>query len=212
MSNAPIRDVPSPAAASTEPLTIRPWVDPLVDRLGHDPRSRYVEQFWLGVLGPSTTLFLRLCAHAFDREPDGAELEVGDIAHQLGLGHKGGRNSPMARSILRCCRFGMARPSGSGVLEVRRRLAPLNRGQIDRLSPQLQVAHAAHLEYPGPKGSADEQRARQVALSLIECGDGVDMAEVQLGQWRFTPAVAASAVQWAWNQHENQRSQGPSAA
>ena len=35
-----------------DPLHVVRWHDPLIDQLGHDPRSRYVEQFWLGVLGP----------------------------------------------------------------------------------------------------------------------------------------------------------------
>ena len=39
-------------------LTVRPWPDSVIDQVGHDPRSSYVERFWLGVLGPST---LRLC-------------------------------------------------------------------------------------------------------------------------------------------------------
>ena len=38
----------------TDPLHIVRWHDPLIDQLGHDPRSRYAELFWLGVLGPST--------------------------------------------------------------------------------------------------------------------------------------------------------------
>jgi len=36
-------------------LTIRAWEDPVVDALGHDPRSEYVERFWLPVLGPPST-------------------------------------------------------------------------------------------------------------------------------------------------------------
>ncbi len=35
-------------------LHIRPWSDDVVDKLGFDPRSSYVEDFWLGILGPST--------------------------------------------------------------------------------------------------------------------------------------------------------------
>jgi hypothetical protein len=35
-------------------LEIRAWTDEVVDALGHDPRSPYVERFWLGVLGPSS--------------------------------------------------------------------------------------------------------------------------------------------------------------
>ena len=49
---APLVPVPSPAA---ETLTIRPWPDPVIDSLGHDPRSHYVETYWLGILGPSTS-------------------------------------------------------------------------------------------------------------------------------------------------------------
>jgi hypothetical protein len=30
------------------------WTDPVIDTLGHDPRSWYVEQFWLGIIGPTT--------------------------------------------------------------------------------------------------------------------------------------------------------------
>ena len=36
-------------------LSIHPWPDPVIDQVGHDPRSTYVERFWLGILGPSTT-------------------------------------------------------------------------------------------------------------------------------------------------------------
>ena len=43
-------------------LPIVPWVDPVIDSLGFDPRSTYVETFWLGILGPSTTLLLRRIA------------------------------------------------------------------------------------------------------------------------------------------------------
>ena len=37
-------------------VRITAWEDPVVDLLGHDPRSPYVERFWLAVLGPSTAV------------------------------------------------------------------------------------------------------------------------------------------------------------
>ena len=37
-----------------EVLHIRPWPDDVIDKLGFDPRSPYVEDFWLGILGPSS--------------------------------------------------------------------------------------------------------------------------------------------------------------
>ena len=39
-------------------LAVLPWADPVIDPIGHDPRSRYVELFWLGVLGPTATTML----------------------------------------------------------------------------------------------------------------------------------------------------------
>jgi hypothetical protein len=34
-------------------LQVIAWEDPLLDSAGFDPRSRYVETFWLPILGPS---------------------------------------------------------------------------------------------------------------------------------------------------------------
>jgi hypothetical protein len=33
---------------------VTPWHDPVVEAVGHDLRSPYVERFWLALLGPST--------------------------------------------------------------------------------------------------------------------------------------------------------------
>ena len=45
---------------------VLPWHDALIDPIGFDPRSAYVEQFWLGILGPSTVWLLRRIASGFD--------------------------------------------------------------------------------------------------------------------------------------------------
>src|SRR5262245_42123366 len=81
-----------PATAATPPppsppilLTVRPWPDPVIDTVGHDPRSVYVEQFWLSVLGPSTVLLFRRLALLFDLAPDGFSLDLGQTAAALGL-------------------------------------------------------------------------------------------------------------------------------
>ena len=55
-------------------LTIKPWPDPLLDTLGHDPRCLYVETFWLPTLGPTAILLLRHLATQFDRHPEGIDL------------------------------------------------------------------------------------------------------------------------------------------
>ena len=55
----------------TATLAIRPWPDPVIDTLGHDPRSLYVERFWLPTLGPTSLLLLRRIAAGLDEHPDG---------------------------------------------------------------------------------------------------------------------------------------------
>ena len=44
-------------------LMIAPWHDPVVDAVGHDVRSTYVELFWLNVLGPTSMAFKSLSPH-----------------------------------------------------------------------------------------------------------------------------------------------------
>src|SRR2546423_10013711 len=91
----PVSDSP---AFPTDVLTIRPWPDPVIDALGFDPRSRYVEQFWLGILGPSTTWLLRRLAAGLEAEPSGFDLQLAETARALGLGAHGGRHSPFVRA------------------------------------------------------------------------------------------------------------------
>lgn len=209
MSNH-LAEAPSDPPVDQPPLHVVRWHDPLIDQLGHDPRSRYVERFWLGILGPSTTLLLRRLADALDANHGVAHVDLADLAAELGIGHKGGRNSPLARSLQRATRFGAARPAGGSSIEVRHRLAPLNRSQVERLPAALQAEHARLQAVP--EGGSARSRARRLALSLIECGDAFDEAERQLDQWRVPGPVAAEAVHWAWDRHRMAAEHGPEAA
>jgi len=192
-------------------LHIRRWHDPLIDELGHDARSRYVERFWLGILGPSTTLLLRALTDELDASGGAAEIDLGDVAAQLGIGHNGGRNSALARSLQRACRFGAARVAGRQELEIRHRLPPLNRAQIERLPSRLAIEHVRLVD-AGRTGSEHRARARRLALSLIECGDGFDEAERQLDRWRVPDSIASEAVSWAWERHRLAAEHSPDAA
>ena len=57
-----------------------PWPDAVLDTVGHDPRSRYAERFWLPTLGPTALLLLRHLAAQFDLHPAGIELRVADTS------------------------------------------------------------------------------------------------------------------------------------
>lgn len=176
-------------------LLVRPWHDPVIDALGHDPRSAYVEHFWLPVLGPSATWLLRRLAMGLDRDPDGFDLDLVDAARSLGLGMRGGRHAPFLRSIQRCCQFGAARLFGDTTLEVRRRLPPLNRSQVARLTEPLQQAHQRWQDEQ-LKQAHDPllPRATRLAASLLELGEDETAAEAQLERWRFEPETAREAV------------------
>jgi hypothetical protein len=124
-------------------IVILPWPDPLVEAVGHDPRSPYVERFYLALLGPTLTFLLRRLADGLDAWPDGFETDAGALAEALGLGTAPtGRHGPFERAVQRAVRFGLARPHHSGIA-VRRRLPPLSFRQVGRLPEALRDAHQA---------------------------------------------------------------------
>src|SRR5436189_5998321 len=100
-------------------LVIKPWTDPIIDTLGHDPRSWYVEPFWLPTLGPTALLLLRHLADRFDRDPKGVELPVADTSAALGLGPREGQQSPLIRSLVRLQQFDLACSDGEATVAVR---------------------------------------------------------------------------------------------
>ena len=196
-----------PAIASSEEITLIPWLDHRVDAYGHDPRSAYVEQFWLATLGPATTWFLRHCADLLD-ETGSTRVSLRETASTLGIGHEGGARSAMAKTVARACRFRAARSVGSTTLAVRLRLPQLSHRQVQRLPKPVQRRHDEFLATNSSPDAVGEQqpRARQLALCLIECGDTISEAERQLACMTFHPAVIAEAVRWAWSLHHGQES------
>lgn len=126
-------------------LTVRAWSDPVIDNLGHDPRSPYAERFWLAVLGPSCLLLLRRVAQRLEQLPDGFDLVCREWAAELGLGMKGGKHGPFWRAVERACRFRAAQRNGE-LLVVRRRLPPLSSRQVERLPSHLREQHRDWLD------------------------------------------------------------------
>jgi hypothetical protein len=189
-------------------LAIRPWPDPVIDAVGHDPRSSYVEDFWLGILGPSTTWLMRRLAAGLEAHPAGFALPLSDTARALGLGDKGGRHSPFMRALSRVCQFDLGQLEDEGTLAVRRKLPPLNRRQLARLSEPLQDAHRRWQEeqLQIPAVEAQRRRCRRLALSLIELGEDLEGTERQLHRWKFHPAMAHESAAWAWRRHQEARS------
>ncbi|MHB8263867.1 MAG: hypothetical protein ACYDGY_09010 [Acidimicrobiales bacterium] len=90
-------------------IRILPWNDPAISANGFDPRSLYVETFWLGTLGPTATWLIRLAAYNLDNHPAGVILDADEIAHRIGVGAGTGRNGALNKTLRRCARFGIAR-------------------------------------------------------------------------------------------------------
>lgn len=197
--------MPTPPTFPTSTLLVRAWEDQVIDELGHDPRSAYVERFWLGILGPSATWLLRRLVAGLEAAPAGYELDLPATATELGLGNRSGRHAPFVRSLERCCRFGATDLSDPAVLRVRRKLPPLTRVQVERLPDALRAEHQVWLERPAPaEPMAFEQlrhRARQLALSLLQLGEDGEATERQLHRWRIHPSLAHEAVGWAVARH-----------
>lgn len=129
----------APCWSDTASLTVVAWIDPLVEAHGFGPMSQYVEQCWLGVLGPTTTwLYRRLATPLL--ETDEFTVDVVDLAVSLGVGEGLGRNSPICRSIGRLVSFGAAEFRGDR-LYVRRALAPLPESRARHLSWSARQAH-----------------------------------------------------------------------
>lgn len=93
-----------------------------IDVEGHDPRSSYVEIYWLPVIGPTATWLYRLIAR--DWEDGGADLICLDVARagaRVGVGGTG-RHCPAIKALDRLTRFGLGWWGNDGILNLKRNL------------------------------------------------------------------------------------------
>jgi hypothetical protein len=208
---APARDAPAPPAHAV--VIVRAWSDPLLDRFGHDPRSPYVERFWLPIVGPSGTMLLRRLAGGFDDRPEGYRLDLTAVAQALGMGRREGPSASFRRTLERVASFGFiefqlpvaptVRRAGvepdrpeDGTLVVRRRLPGLTRRQQQRLPRPLRDDHDAWLAAQ-PTDEMVGARVQHLAASLLELGEDPPAVEDHLLRLDFHPAVVQRALRTA---------------
>ncbi|KAA0233626.1 MAG: hypothetical protein JJLCMIEE_03229 [Acidimicrobiales bacterium] len=196
--------------SGTSVITVLPWSDPVIDLKGFDPRSTYVERFWLSVIGPSTLLLLRRFARGFDEHRDGFAIDLADTAVALGLAPREGRNSPFVRALHRSEQFGLARFADHRTLKVRRRVPPLTRRQVQRLPEPVQRSHARWLEAELRRShNAESGRARRLALTLAQLGEDLPTIEVTLERWNVEAALSSHAARWAIEEARRSKVQAP---
>ena len=186
-------DNPSPTH-----LRIVRWHDPVVDAHGVPADSRYVELYWLGVIGPSSTWLLRRISYGLEAHPEGCALDLAETAKALGLGERLSTNAPLRRSLQRLCTFDLARPQGPTTLAVRTTIPPLPLRYVDQLPSGLQQSHRAWVEGRRlPAGVQQARRAHRLALELRATGRSAEEIERQLGRWHVHPAIAFRAAEEA---------------
>ncbi len=196
----PIRPiVPRAVETRTAPegptLRIVQWVDPVADPHGMHPCSRYVELYWLGIIGPSTTWLLRRLNYGLEVHGDGFDLNLPETARSLGLGDKMGKNSPFRRALARLNTFELARAQGPGELAVRAHIPPLPLRHLVRLPDSLQRSHRRWLaEQQLSEPEQMRRRAIRLATGLAQSGHDRVTIEQRLAEWRFHPAVAFHAA------------------
>lgn len=172
-------------------ISIRPWIDPVVDQGGYDPRSRYVEIFWLGILGPTATWLTRRLVAGLEQSPDGYELDLTATAKAMGLSYSTGRSSPFSKALQRCVMFGLAHPIERG-LAIRRRVPPVSYRHLQRMPEEVQ---AEHTNWTRRTVSLDElTRAHRLAMVLLETGDDTSAIEHHLIALGVSNAVASDAA------------------
>ena len=195
---------PEPLPASVH---VAPWHDPVVDRRGHDPRSVYVEQFWLSVLGPTATWLIRRLVAGFDQQPDGYRLDIAATARCLGLSVTRGTASPFAKALGRCTMFGLVQRS-TGTWTVRRRLPLVSQRHLGRLPDDVRSAHARwttttiHIDVL--------TRAHALATAMLAAGDDRGVLEPQLIAVGVPAPAAAEACELLRLRHPERP--GPTAA
>lgn len=191
---------PTSAPSSTSPdndhtclastIHVRPWVDAVIDDAGHDPRSRYVERFWLGVLGPTATWLLRRLAAGFELSPDGYDINLSDTARSMGLSYTAGRSSPFAKALQRCVMFGLAHQTSDG-MAVRRRVPAIAHRHLRRMPESLQTEHET---WHQTVSLDDLTRAHQLAIAMLDAGDEPEVIEHQLTALGVGTPTAADVV------------------
>ena len=125
-------------------LRIEALRDPVIEVVGHNPRSAYVRRYWLPLTGPATLLLAETLLDGLDRHPNGYEVDLMLLGASLGLPGQGRRSSTIVRTLHRLERLGLARHHPAhGLYRVRSAWPPLNRHQLAKLPAPLAALHPA---------------------------------------------------------------------
>jgi hypothetical protein len=147
---------PAPQPPRREPIANPTTDEPVASvKLVHWPKDfggpsfaaggEYVERCWTGVLGPTGVLMLRDLAHRLETETPPVHVNLDELGRALGVGHQGGRNSVLSRTMGRLERYGMAMALPDGTLALRTDIPPLPGAAVRRAAPRVAAFHRDQL-------------------------------------------------------------------
>ena len=135
---------------------IVPWVDPVADPHGVHPCSRYVELYWLPVVGPSTTWLLRRLSYGLEVHPGGFDLDLPRRPDHWGWASGWARTHRSAGPSSGSAPSSWPGPTGPTVWPSAPRIPPLPLRHLSRLPGSLQASHRRWLaEQRLPEAGAD---------------------------------------------------------
>ncbi len=118
---------------------------------GVDPRSVYVDYFWLPLLGPVALCTARLLTELVASGADPIHLSVDEIGSSIGI-EDGTAPATVLRALQRLESAGIITVAADGSLHLLPQLPRLSAGQVERLPDDLQLVHRDW----APEVSADQ--------------------------------------------------------
>lgn len=109
-----------------DPLVLVADRNPVLETLGHDPRSAAAEAVWLSRLGPSAMCAHRRLVALLEVVGDGHAVPLEALASDLGIPGGSGRSAKICRTLARLVDWGIATPRGE-TLAVTTALPPARR-------------------------------------------------------------------------------------
>jgi hypothetical protein len=130
-----------PAASQPAPqqrlLCLEPWAQPHFDRWGSEPRSTYVERFWLPVIGPSSLVLARSITTGFESNNGSYRVDASHQATAIGVSP-----SQLRRVLDRLVVFGVAKTLGPDMFCIRTMWPVIGSGAIRQLTASLHQQHS----------------------------------------------------------------------
>ncbi len=104
-------------------------------------RSFYLERFWLGILGPSSTWLLRMILMELEQSDNFKLMSAEELCLRMGLSANTSWNSPFSRSLRRLLDFKLAKQFGLGHIAICQYVPPLSCRQIKSLTAESLNIH-----------------------------------------------------------------------